>query len=191
MAKQWAAWAFLGVLLALASGCGESRYEPSAPGGPSGSVPGGGVAGPRYVCEVDSTGKVHINKMNPTSGVILDQVVVNSTGDIFHLQVFVWQVPDWKGQVFTATLERNGVAYEFKRPGAACAVVQDTLANDPLPSIQLRDVGTLTGLPPGTYTLVLHHAFENPCYHPPADIDDGWQYIDTFPSPLAICRLVS
>lgn len=167
-------------------GCGESRYLPSAPGGGGGP---GGVGGPRLVCVLDSTGKVHINKMSPVSEVIETGVIVGSTSDVLSLMIPVKYLAGWKAQVFTATLEGNGQIYEFKRPGATCAVVQDTLNNATFSTIEVRYVGELTNIPPGTYVIKLNHAFMHPCFTPPADLDEGWQYVDSYPGALTICRV--
>lgn len=172
------------ILAALAaSGCGESRMRDSitGPGGPgTGGAPGNGNFSD---CDTWLTENQCVGR--GSRDVILDDLVVRSSGDVITLQLPIEYASSRAAQGVEVVLEAAGEQYPFLRPGQSCPVVPDMPGVD---GVRLRDFGTVTGIPAGVYDVVLQHGLDNPCYEPPAGSDPtASNWVVARPGELVIC----
>jgi hypothetical protein len=159
------------ILLCVAAvavvGCGESRLRtPTGPGG-AGGIPGGAPGSGSFSdCDGYTTERQCVGQGSRDP--ILSGLVVRSTGDVISLQLPVEYASDRRAQGVVVVVQRNGQKWPFLRPGESCPVVPDLAGVD---GTRQRDFGTVTGLEPGVYEVVLEHGLDHSCYDPPQDAD--------------------
>ncbi len=177
----------LGAALALA-GCGESRFTgltgagTGGIGGAGGSGGGGGTT-----CVDDTTAYACIGRTQTSTAVLNPSVTVLNTQTTVHVIVPVeyHDASDERAQSFEMWLERNGVKYYF-HPNGSCPVVPDKPGVE---GVRLVDMGTLSGLPSGQYTLWVRHGLNDPCYVPPANADlDAQNFTILDRGQLTVCN---
>lgn len=174
------------VALLLAS-CGESRYQPTAPGSGSGSSPGTGGRGGSN-CQGLTTPRTCLARGG--DDVLLTAVPVASSSTLlsFRVPIEYSDAADRRAQAFEVELVGNGQRYAFRRAGDPCPVVPDIAGFN---GTQVRDVGTLTGVPAGSYALHIVHALGggDPCYVPPANADpNALNWLVAGNGTLSVCN---
>jgi hypothetical protein len=147
-------------LLALAAGCGESRLLPSAPGGGTAGLLGGagntgsGTTTPTNGCSICTT--------SPCTAELKHSVKIASVRTKVHVVVNVHYHANAnaRAEVFEMFLVHANVKYFFHASGA-CPVVPDPAGVNVVVRV---DLGTVTGLPPGNYVLMVQHGVKDACF---------------------------
>jgi hypothetical protein len=166
------------------AGCGESRLPSSVTGG-TGGIGGAGNSGGAG-CSSDTTVSMCLGK-GTAAAVLAPQVNVASTRTIVHVAIPVEysDAPAQRAQAFEVWLQSGSTKYFF-HPNGSCPVVPDIPG---LTGTRLRDLGNLTGLPPGQYVLMVGHGLLDPCYTPPSDADTSQSnYLVFETGTLTVCN---
>ena len=159
---------FIALAAIALAGCGESRLPSAIPGAGTGSSgPFGGSGGTQ--CTSDTTAYACIGKTSPNTAELSPDVFVSSPSTTVHVAIPVeWQeAADERAQGFEVWLSGNGQDFFF-HPNGLCPVVPDRPGVN---AIQVVDLGTLTGMPRGHYTMWVRHGLLDPCYVPPSNAD--------------------
>lgn len=169
------------------AGCGESRLPSGVTGG-TGGIGGAGNNGGAG-CTSDTTAMVCIGwNQNPTTAVLNPGVNIASTRTIVHasMPVQYTDTADERAQAFEVWLQDSAGTKFYFHPNGSCPVVPDIPG---LTATRLRDLGNLTGLPPGQYVLWVRHGLLDSCYTPPSDADTSvpnWIILDT--GTITVCN---